>query len=62
VAGADHVPALHVMLRYVFDTGAGSHIGTSRITLYADGTHQTDSAWLQQGPQSAAQHDLAPAA
>ena len=61
-AGADQVPALHVAMRYVFDTGSGSDVGTNRVTLYADGTHQIESAWLQQAPQPTAQRDLAPAA
>lgn len=46
--GPAEVPALHVVLTYVFDeTIADSHIATSRISLYADGTHEIDSEWLQ---------------
>jgi len=46
--GPDQVPALHVVLNYVFDEIiADSHIATSRISLYADGTHEIDSEWLQ---------------
>ena len=48
VAGPAQVPALHVVMNYVFDEViADNHIATSRITLYADGTHEIDSEWIQ---------------
>jgi hypothetical protein len=62
VSGPDQVPALHVAMKYVFGDGPGSHVATRRLTLYADGTHQIDSAWAQPGaPSPAASRDLAPA-
>jgi hypothetical protein len=62
VAGPDQVPALHVVMKYVFDAGVGAHVATRRVTLYADGTHQIDSAWTQQAaPAPAPSRDLVPA-
>jgi hypothetical protein len=48
VPGPAQVPALCIALKYVFGDGSASHTATSRVTLYADGTHQVDSAWLRQ--------------
>ena len=59
--GPAEVPALHVVLTYVFDeTIADAHIATSRISLYADGTHEIDSEWLQHArPVPAEPRDVA---
>jgi hypothetical protein len=60
--GADQVPALHVVMKYAFDAGRDSHIATNRVTLYADGTHQIDSAWTQQAASAPApSRELVPA-
>jgi hypothetical protein len=48
-AGAPTVPALHVLLTYEFHAppGTGDPTATSRVTLYADGTHEIDNEWIQ---------------
>jgi hypothetical protein len=48
VPGAANVPALCVVLKYAFGEGAGAYVATNRVTLYADGTHEVDSAWIRQ--------------
>jgi len=48
VAGVAEVPALHVNITYTFDnTLADDHIANTRVTLYADGTHDIASRWIQ---------------
>jgi hypothetical protein len=61
VPGPDQVPALHVVMNYAFDeTIADNHIATSRITLYADGTYEIDSEWIQHArPFPAEPRDIA---
>jgi len=46
--GAAEVPALHVNITYTFDnTVADDHVANTRVTLYADGTHDISSRWVQ---------------
>ncbi|MEP6502446.1 MAG: papain-like cysteine protease family protein [Betaproteobacteria bacterium] len=49
VPGPPMVAALHVLLTYEFHAppGVGDPTATSRITLYADGTHEIDNGWVQ---------------
>ncbi len=48
VPGAAEVPALHIDITYTFDnTLADDQIANTRITLYADGTHDIASRWIQ---------------
>ena len=47
--GPQQIPALHVALTYEFHAPplTGDPTATSRITLYADGTHEIDNEWIQ---------------
>ena len=47
--GPAQIPALHVALTYEFHAPPPTDdpIATSRITLYADGTHEIDNEWIQ---------------
>jgi len=46
--GPAQVPALHVNITYTFDEViADDQVAHSRITLYADGTHDIESRWVQ---------------
>ena len=47
--GPQQIPALHVALTYEFHAPplTDDPTATSRITLYADGTHEIDNAWIQ---------------
>ncbi|MBB4838187.1 hypothetical protein HNP52_001238 [Sphingomonas kyeonggiensis] len=46
--GAAQVPALHINITYTFDEViADDQVANSRITLYADGTHDIESRWVQ---------------
>jgi hypothetical protein len=48
VPGAAQVPALHLVMHYVFDeTIADDQVAVTRVTLYADGTHDIASEWIQ---------------
>ena len=47
-AGPAQVPALHVNIQYTFDeVVADDQIANSRVTLYADGTYDVTSRWVQ---------------
>jgi hypothetical protein len=42
------VPALHVNIRYTFDEViADDQVATTRVSLYADGTYDVTSRWVQ---------------
>jgi hypothetical protein len=47
--GPAQVPALHVALTYEFHAPplTDDPTATSRVTLYADGTHEVDNEWTQ---------------
>jgi hypothetical protein len=47
--GPQQIPALHVALTYEYHAPplTDDPTATSRITLYADGTHEIDNAWIQ---------------
>jgi hypothetical protein len=48
VPGADQVPALHVNVHYAFnETIADDQVARTRVTLYADGTYDMNSEWVQ---------------
>jgi hypothetical protein len=49
VPGPAQVPALHVALTWEFHAPilTDDPTATTRVTLYADGTHEVDSAWTQ---------------
>jgi hypothetical protein len=47
-AGPAQVPALHINIQYVFDEViADDQIANTRVTLYADGTYDVTSRWVQ---------------
>ncbi|MFO6448856.1 papain-like cysteine protease family protein [Erythrobacter sp. NE805] len=47
-AGAEQVPALHININYVFDEVlADDQVANTRVSLFADGTHQVESRWVQ---------------
>jgi hypothetical protein len=47
-AGPAQVPALHVNIRYTFDEViADDQVATTRVSLYADGTYDVTSRWVQ---------------
>ncbi|MXP40727.1 hypothetical protein GRI75_03570 [Altererythrobacter soli] len=46
--GPAQVPALHINIQYVFDEViADDQIANTRVTLYADGTYDVTSRWVQ---------------
>lgn len=48
VPGPAQVPALHINIQYVFDEViADDQVANTRVTLYADGTYDVTSRWVQ---------------
>jgi hypothetical protein len=55
--GPQQVPALHVALTYEFHAPplTDDPTASSRITLYADGTHEIDNEWIQRSGEGVRQ-------
>jgi hypothetical protein len=48
VPGPDQVPALHININYTFDEViADDQVANTRVSLYADGTYEVSSRWVQ---------------